>query len=93
MPKVHVTPNLARVLPGLRGVQVVEVEGRTLAEVVAALDQRFPGLGPYVVDERGALRHHVNLFVDGEMLADRAALSDPVGPDTAVHLIQALSGG
>lgn len=93
MPRVLLTPNLARVLPGLGGLTELEVDGATAAEVVAALDARFPGLAAYVVDERGRLRKHVNLFVEGEMVRDRATLADPVPADGTVHLIQALSGG
>ncbi|MCB9778781.1 MAG: MoaD/ThiS family protein [Alphaproteobacteria bacterium] len=93
MPVVHLTPNLRAAYPDLRDVDELVVEGDTAAAVVAALDARFPGLGHYLVDERGRLRKHVNLFVDGELIGDRQALSDAVGPDTPVHIIQALSGG
>ena len=46
-----------------------------------------------MTDERGSLRKHVNIFVDEELLADRAALSDPLGRDARVFIMQALSGG
>jgi hypothetical protein len=71
----------------------IEVDGATLSEVVAALDRRWPGLSDYLVDDRGALRPHVNLFVNEELLRDRNALSDAVGPDDRIHVMQALSGG
>jgi hypothetical protein len=57
------------------------------------LDARLPGLRGYVVNEFGSLRRHVNIFVDGEMVADRTALSDPIRPESTVHILQALSGG
>lgn len=66
------------------------------ATVREALDQVFdatPRLRGYVVDERGALRKHMTVFVDGELIKDRASLSDPVGPDGEVYVMQALSGG
>ena len=47
----------------------------------------------YVVDDQGALRYHVLVFVDGEHVTDRARLSDPVDPHAHIHVLQALSGG
>ena len=87
---VQFTRNLQRFFPSLGD---VELGGETVAAVVAGLDGPFPGLVAYVVDERGALRRHVNIFVDGEMVRDRVGLSDAVGPDTRVFVVQALSGG
>ena len=90
MPHVQFTRHLSVHFPDL---QDFEVEGSTLAEVVAALDRRQPGLAAYLVDDRGALRPHVNLFINDELLRDRAALSDPVGTADRVFVMQALSGG
>jgi hypothetical protein len=39
------------------------------------------------------MRQHVNVFVDGERIRDRGTLGDPVGPDSRVVIVQALSGG
>lgn len=90
MAHVQFTPHLLRFFPDLRP---GAVEGGTVAEVVRALDARHPGLGDYIVDERGALRQHVNIFVGKALVRDRDALSDPVGPDDEVFVFQALSGG
>ena len=60
------------------------------------LDRVFadnPRLRGYVVDERGVLRKHMSIFVDGVQLADRETLSDPVGPGSELYVMQALSGG
>jgi hypothetical protein len=32
-------------------------------------------------------------FIDGQQIEDRAGLSDPVGPDAVIDIVQALSGG
>ncbi|MFZ8996925.1 MAG: MoaD/ThiS family protein [Ilumatobacteraceae bacterium] len=64
--------------------------------VGAALDQVFtaiPRLRGYVLDERGALRKHMSVFVDGEQLRDRVGLTDKVGPTSEIYVMQALSGG
>jgi hypothetical protein len=60
------------------------------------LDRVFadnPRLRGYVVDERGVLRKHMSIFVDGAQIVDRERLSDPVGPATELYVMQALSGG
>ncbi|MBX7103477.1 MAG: hypothetical protein K1X57_05325 [Gemmataceae bacterium] len=47
----------------------------------------------YVLDDRGVVRKHVAIFVNGEPISDRVALADPVGPTDDIWVIQALSGG
>ena len=90
MAHVQFTSHLRRFFPDL---QPVQVEAETVAEVVAALDRRFPGLARYVVDDQGALRKHVNIFLGEELVRDRRGLSDPVSGETRVFIMQALSGG
>jgi hypothetical protein len=46
-----------------------------------------------VLDDQGALRRHVAVFVDGRPVKDREGLTDAVGPDEEIHVFQALSGG
>lgn len=90
MPHVKFTKNLQRFFPTLTD---SVVDGCTVAEVVAALDKRYPGLAGYIVDERGALRQHVNVFVGDEMILDRQKLQDVVNENSRVYVFQALSGG
>lgn len=90
MPRVHFTRNLQKFFPDL---VELDVAGNTVAEIVAVLEKQVPGLGAYIVDERGALRKHVNIFIDDTLVADRATLNDPVTEQNHVHVIQALSGG
>jgi sulfur carrier protein ThiS len=70
-----------------------EVPGTTVREVLDLLDQRYPGLAAYIVDETGQLRRHVNIFVGDEPICDRETLADKVGPGDRVFIVQALSGG
>jgi sulfur carrier protein ThiS len=61
-----------------------------------ALEQYFarhPQVRSYVLDEQGALRQHVVIFVNGTQLRDRAAQQEPVGEDVELYVMQALSGG
>jgi len=91
MPRVKFTSHLQKFFPDLQ--QNIQVEGHTAAEVVTALNHHYPGLAAYVVDERGALRKHVNLFIGQEMVTDRQRLQDTVGDNDTLFIMQALSGG
>ncbi|MCW8140680.1 MAG: MoaD/ThiS family protein [Planctomycetota bacterium] len=90
MPRVQFTRHLARYFPALRD---GDFDGATLAEVVAAIDRAHPGLGGYVLDDRGAVRKHVNVFIGDDLLRDRARLDEPLPPGVTVSIFQALSGG
>ena len=90
MARVEFTAHLKRFFPDLVG---VDVSGATVAELIRELEELHPGLAAYLVDERGALRQHVNVFVGQRMVRDREALSDPVGDGDEVYVFQALSGG
>jgi hypothetical protein len=62
----------------------------------AALDAAFalnPRLRGYVLDEQGHMRGNVVAFIDGRRCTDRVKLDDTLAPDSAVHVLQALSGG
>jgi molybdopterin synthase sulfur carrier subunit len=69
------------------------VEGGTVRAVLEAVFAQNPRLRGYVLDDQGALRHHMNVFVDGQQIADRERLTDPVRPASEVYVMQALSGG
>src|SRR5215216_6763942 len=55
-----------------------EVSGATVREVLDAVFVANPAARDYVLDEHGVLRKHMNVFVNGEIVRDRQALSDPV---------------
>jgi hypothetical protein len=90
MAHVSFTSHLKRFFPEL-GPQ--DVQGSTVAQVLIALEDRYPGLRSYLCDDTGALRKHVNVFLDEEMVRDRLGLSDPVTPSSRLYVVQALSGG
>lgn len=92
MAKVELTRHLYTFFPQLEG-QAIEIEAKTVAEVVQGLERIAPGIAFYICDELGRLRTHVNIFVEEERLADRAKLSDRVEPSSRVFIMQALSGG
>jgi hypothetical protein len=69
------------------------VSGATVHELFEGYFGAHPEVRGYVVDERGALRKHINVFVDGEQLRDRTRLSDAIAAESQVYVMQALSGG
>ena len=69
------------------------VPGNTVAAIITRLDEDYPGLANYIVDDSGALRQHVNIFVGGNLIKDRQRLSDKVSDSDEVFVLQALSGG
>lgn len=74
----------------------VDVTTLDVATVRAVLDAYFataPAVRSYVLDDLGAVRKHVAVFVDGDLVTDRAGLTDPVTATSKVHVFQALSGG
>ena len=68
----------------------VQVEGATLADVLTALDRRYPGIRFRIVTEQNRIRPHIRIFVDEEQLQD---LSAPLHRTDSVYIICALSGG
>ena len=71
----------------------LEVGGGSLAEVLATVFREYERARGYVLDEQGALRKHVVIFIDGVMVKDRRTLTDVVSPTSEVYVMQALSGG
>jgi hypothetical protein len=62
----------------------------------AALEDAFavnPSLRGYVLDDQGHLRANVAIFIGTRRCSERVLLLDPIGPDSTVHILQALSGG
>jgi sulfur-carrier protein len=71
----------------------MHAEGATIREVLDAVFAGNPQARSYVLDDQGALRRHMAIYIDGELIKDRTGLSDPVAPVSSIHVFQALSGG
>lgn len=67
--------------------------GETVREVLEAYFVEHPLVRSYIVDETGAARRHVVIFVGGKQLVDVAGLSDQVEAASEIYVMQALSGG
>jgi sulfur-carrier protein len=92
MPTVELTPHLYRFFPQLENRKITVPTG-SVAEILRAVNEMAPGFTDYVLDERGALRRHVNLSINDTIVIDKQTLSDRVPDDGTVYIFQALSGG
>lgn len=93
MPTVTLAGPIARWLNAGPGSKTFTVEGATVRQAVENLLAVAPVMRGYLLDDQGALRHHVAAFVDGVVVRDKQSLSEPVGPGGEIYLVQALSGG
>jgi molybdopterin synthase sulfur carrier subunit len=69
------------------------VEAGTVREALERAFEREPRLRGYLLDDQGALRKHMAVFVNGAAVRDRRSLGDKLTPGTEIAVIQALSGG
>jgi molybdopterin synthase sulfur carrier subunit len=67
--------------------------GSTVGQVLYALFSGNDKLRGYILDERGEIRRHMVIFVDGKPVRDRVTLTDPVNDTSEIYIMQALSGG
>lgn len=89
MPRVVFTQNLKRHIDCPETV----VQGKTVREALDSVFADRQQLRGYVLDDQGALRQHMVVFLDGKPVRDRRELSDPVDAETEIFVMQALSGG
>lgn len=97
MAKVVLASALSRWLPASAAKPsedvMLDVPGKRLDEVLSGVFMRFPSLRGYVLDEHGAVRHHVAVFVDGTAITDKRRPTQTVGEHSEIYVMQALSGG
>jgi len=65
------------------------VEGATVIELLRAIERDQPATDGWILDERGAIRRHINVFVNGEP----CGCETPVAADDRIEVLPALSGG
>ena len=75
------------------GIEDITAKGDTLRDILGEVEAKYPNMQRYLLDDQGRLRNHVNIFIDGDLIKDRAGLSDALKPGSEIHIIQALSGG
>ena len=89
MARIEFTPQLHRFVD----TPVVDTPAGVLRAGLDAAFEINPRLRGYILDDQGHLRPNVVVFIDGRRARDLRGLTDPLGPDSRVHVLQALSGG
>jgi sulfur-carrier protein len=65
------------------------LDGASVGELLQALEREHPATSGWILDERGAIRRHINVFVNGEP----GGCETPVAADDRIEVLPALSGG
>ncbi len=86
MPVVRLRAPLSELAGGNRE---LELEGATVREVLQALERAHPDVKGWILDERGAIREHINVFVNKEYGREDTS----VGAQDRLHVLPAISGG
>ena len=60
-----------------------------MAELLRALERSAPAVSGWILDERGHIRRHINVFVNGEQGREET----PVASDDRIDVLPAISGG
>ena len=87
MAELQLPPTLTPLFDGLP--RRVEVDAATVADALAELEERWPGLRDRLCEPGPALRQHIHVYVDRE----RAELDTKIEPRSRVHVVAAISGG
>ena len=86
MPVVRLRAPLSELAGGKRE---LELEGATVGEVLQALELAHPDVKGWILDEHGAIRDHINVFVN----KDYGREDTSVGAQDRLHVLPAISGG
>ena len=86
MPVVRLRAPLSELAGGRRE---LELEGATVGEVLKALEREHPEVKGWILDERGLIREHINVFVNKDYGREDTA----VGAQDRLHVLPAISGG
>ena len=76
-----------------RNLLAIEGSPATVSEALRMLWKEYPGLQDRIVDEQGAVRQHINIFVGDEAIRFADGLSTKIPADTEVLIVPAVSGG
>ena len=88
--KVRVPGPLRRLTSGS---SQVEVEGATVAQVLADLEARYPGFQDRLYDDGGNLRQFINIYVNDTDIRFGGGLETPVADRDDISIVPAVAGG
>lgn len=84
-------PTILRSYTG--GESQVSADGATLADVLDSLESAHPGIKARVIDDAGALRRFVNVYVAEEDVRFSDGLQTPTPDGAQISIIPAVAGG
>jgi molybdopterin converting factor small subunit len=84
-------PTILRTYTG--GQSEVTAEGATLGEVLDHLDGGYPGIKSRILDEQGAIRRFVNVYVGNDDVRFLDALDTDTPEGAQISVIPAVAGG
>ena len=84
-------PTILRTYTG--GESEVSADGGTLAEVLESLDGSYPGIKARILDDQGAIRRFVNVYVGNDDVRFLQALETSTPEGTQISVIPAVAGG
>ena len=87
--KVRLTANLQRYYPKAQ----FEIAATSVVDLLQKMDEVRPHFSHYILEDNGAIRKHVNIFIDGDIVLDKSTAQIPLQPGSEIHIMQALSGG
>jgi len=76
-----------------QGAEEVSASGRTVGELIADLEKKFPGIKERICEESGAVRRFVNIFVKDEDIRFLQNLETPLKDGDEVSIVPAIAGG
>jgi molybdopterin synthase sulfur carrier subunit len=72
---------------------VVDVQGKTVDEVLADLEKNYPGIKERICDENGQIRRFINVFVNGEDIRFKEGAKTAIADNAEISIIPAIAGG
>jgi molybdopterin synthase sulfur carrier subunit len=84
-------PTILRTYTG--GASEVSADGGTLSEVIESLETSYPGIRGRILDDQGAIRRFVNVYVGNDDVRFLEALDTSTPEGAQVSVIPAVAGG
>ena len=73
--------------------ELVQVDAKTISEVLTQLQNRFPGIQERLMDDSGAVRRFVNVYVNEEDIRFLQNQQTPLKDGDEISIIPAIAGG
>jgi molybdopterin converting factor small subunit len=91
--RVRIPAQIRRLYGTLANEVVPATEALTVAQLVAALDRRYPGIGERLTEPDGHMRRWVNVYVDGQDVREVGGAAATLPPGAEVIFVPSIAGG